>query len=212
MRIIPRLLVISLHHSPRAVGGQKMNMDHVFKPVLEMVNFIRTHALNHRQFRNLATELDEDLPGDLHLHCSVKWLSRRNVLSRFFFNFWALLNCFLNRIFGWYSASSQQIESRYAREVRISAWPHLQAHLQKKEFMHFPSLVKACGEVAQASGERGVHYAALIEELQQNFEDRFCNLKLKRPQIRFLISPLHCRSRLFESPLNAFGLCCGSLT
>lgn len=64
--------------------SKKLNFDHIMKPVLEIVNFIRTHALNHRQFKNLIAELDEDLPSDLLLHCAVRWLSRGNVLSRFF--------------------------------------------------------------------------------------------------------------------------------
>lgn len=53
------------------------------KPVLEIVNFIRTHPLNHRRFKNLIAEL-EDLSSDLLLHCSVRWLSRGNMRSPFF--------------------------------------------------------------------------------------------------------------------------------
>ncbi|KAL1279362.1 hypothetical protein QQF64_026035 [Cirrhinus molitorella] len=45
--------------------SKKLNLDHIMKPVLEIVYFIRTHALNHRQFRNLIAELNEDLPSDL---------------------------------------------------------------------------------------------------------------------------------------------------
>ena len=38
----------------------------------------------HRQFKNLITELDQGLPGDLLLHCTVRWLSKSQVLSHFF--------------------------------------------------------------------------------------------------------------------------------
>lgn len=51
---------------------------------MEIVNYIRTHALNHRQFKNLLAELDQGLPGDLPLHCTVRWLSKGKVLSHFF--------------------------------------------------------------------------------------------------------------------------------
>ena len=64
--------------------SKSLNLDNVMKPVMDIVNYIRTHALNHRQFRNLITELDQGLPGDLSLHCTVRWLSKSKVLSRFF--------------------------------------------------------------------------------------------------------------------------------
>ena len=54
------------------------------KTVMEIVNYIRTHALNHRQFKNLIAELDQGFPGDLPLHCPIRRLSKSQVLSRFF--------------------------------------------------------------------------------------------------------------------------------
>ena len=54
------------------------------KTVMEIVNYIRTHALYHQQFKNFIAELDQGLPGDLPLHCTVKWLPKSQVLSRFF--------------------------------------------------------------------------------------------------------------------------------
>ena len=66
--------------------------------------------------------------------------------------------------------------------------------------MHFPPLVKACGETADV---RAAHYATLVEELQQNFEDRFYSLKQKRPHITFLISPFTTESDCLKAPLVA---------
>ena len=64
--------------------SKSWNLDNVMKPVMEIVNSIRRHALNHRQFRNLIAELDLGLPGYLLLHCTVKWLSKSKVLSHFY--------------------------------------------------------------------------------------------------------------------------------
>ena len=63
--------------------SKSLNLDNVKKPVME-INYICTHALmhRHRQFKNLIAELDQGLPGDLQ--CTVRWLSKGKVLSRFF--------------------------------------------------------------------------------------------------------------------------------
>ena len=61
-----------------------LNLDNIMKTVMEIVNYICTHALNHQQFKNLIAELDQGFPGDLPLHCTVRWLSKSQVLSRFF--------------------------------------------------------------------------------------------------------------------------------
>ena len=54
-----------------------LKVDNVMKTVMIIVNYIRTHAFNHWQFKNLITELDQGLPGDLLLHCTVRWLSKK---------------------------------------------------------------------------------------------------------------------------------------
>ena len=42
-----------------------LKLDNVMKPVMEIVNYICTHALNHPQLKDLITELDQGVPGDL---------------------------------------------------------------------------------------------------------------------------------------------------
>ena len=64
--------------------SKSLKLDNVMMTAMKIVNYIRTHALHHPQFKNLIAELDQGLPGDLPLHCTVKWLSKNQVLlSRF---------------------------------------------------------------------------------------------------------------------------------
>ena len=74
--------------------SKTLNLDHVMKVLREIVNYISTHALNHRQFKNLLSELDADLPGDLPLHCTMRWLSQGKVVSCFY-QLWEAIKKFL---------------------------------------------------------------------------------------------------------------------
>lgn len=47
------------------------------------MNFIRSRALKHRQFKEFLDELDSEY-GDLVYFCEVRWLSRGKCLKRFF--------------------------------------------------------------------------------------------------------------------------------
>ena len=58
--------------------------DNVMKTVLEIVNFIRSSAKTHHQFRNFVEELDEYIiPNDVNYYSIARWLSTSNVLKRF---------------------------------------------------------------------------------------------------------------------------------
>uniref|UniRef100_UPI00358F209E general transcription factor II-I repeat domain-containing protein 2A-like n=1 Tax=Myxine glutinosa TaxID=7769 RepID=UPI00358F209E len=212
--------------------SKKLNLDHVTKPVLEIVNFICTHALKHRQFKNLLAELDEDLPIDLLLHCTVRWLSRGNMLSRVFelldpvklflaekhkdypelhdpqwmsdLGFLVDMLHHLNKLNldlqGKLKMLPDLVQSVFTFVNKLKLF---QTHLQKGELTHFPSLLKANGEAAEVTKRSIARYATLVENLQQNFEDRFCNLKKQRPQIAFLINPFTAESDCLKAPLVA---------
>lgn len=55
----------------------------VMSKVIDNVNYIRAHALNHRQFKELLQELDANY-GDVLYFSAVRWLSRGRTLKRFF--------------------------------------------------------------------------------------------------------------------------------
>ena len=75
--------------------------------------------------------------------------------------------------------------------VFINKLKLFKAHIQKGDLTHFPTLLKASGQVTSAAlNKRRVRYATLLETLQESFVPRFHDLQLKRPKITFLVDPL----------------------
>lgn len=60
-----------------------LEMNHVVNVVRDIVNFIRSRGLNHRQFQAFLEEIGSEF-SDVLYHNQVRWLSRAQVLSRFF--------------------------------------------------------------------------------------------------------------------------------
>ena len=63
---------------PKAIG-----FEDVMSPVSNYVNFIRSHALNHRQFKTVLDEFNAEY-SDICFYTEVRWLSRGKVLERIF--------------------------------------------------------------------------------------------------------------------------------
>ena len=59
----------------QALCGKSLDLDCVMKAVFTTVNFIRAHALNHRQFQSFLKDVDADR-DDLIYHSELLWLSR----------------------------------------------------------------------------------------------------------------------------------------
>lgn len=79
----PEQEVIFLHciiHQ-EALCKTVLQLDHVVKPVVKLINFIRAKGLHHRQFIKFLEETDAD-HQDLLYHSNVRWLSLGKVCQR----------------------------------------------------------------------------------------------------------------------------------
>uniref|UniRef100_A0A0L8H677 Uncharacterized protein n=1 Tax=Octopus bimaculoides TaxID=37653 RepID=A0A0L8H677_OCTBM len=57
--------------------------DHVMDNIVKAANFIRSRALNYRQFRNFLDETDSEFAG-IPYFTEIRWLSRDRTLKRFY--------------------------------------------------------------------------------------------------------------------------------
>lgn len=59
-----------------------LNFEDIMKTIVTIVNFLRAHALNHREFKEFLESIECEW-GDVLFHAEVRWLSRGKVLVRF---------------------------------------------------------------------------------------------------------------------------------
>uniref|UniRef100_A0A8C4FES4 HAT C-terminal dimerisation domain-containing protein n=1 Tax=Dicentrarchus labrax TaxID=13489 RepID=A0A8C4FES4_DICLA len=60
-----------------------LKLTNVMKTVVSTINLIKSRGLNNRQFKELLSEFESEY-GNLVYHCEVRWLSRANMLARFY--------------------------------------------------------------------------------------------------------------------------------
>ncbi|CAH1108390.1 unnamed protein product [Psylliodes chrysocephalus] len=75
------IAVVEEMYHEKSLCGKCLDVSEVLKPVISVVNFIRSTGLNHRQFREFIEEMEEN---DLPYYTAVLWLSCGKVLQRFF--------------------------------------------------------------------------------------------------------------------------------
>ncbi|XP_032406666.1 general transcription factor II-I repeat domain-containing protein 2-like [Xiphophorus hellerii] len=208
--------------------SKTLNLDHVMKPMMEIVNYIRTHALTHRQFKNLIADLDGDLPGDLPLHCAVRWLSRGKVVSRFL-ELLEPVKLFMaekNKSYPQLSDPKWLMDLAFLVDMlshldklnldlqgKLKTLPDLtqsvfsfvnkvklfKVHIQNGNLSHFPSL-RSAQQKAGIRMNMG-QYVKMLAQLYGSITSRFEDLQQKRPQIALLIDPFNAEADCLKSPL-----------
>lgn len=61
--------------------AKTIQIEHVMKPVIKLVNYIRSRGLTHRQFKEFLADSDADY-DDVIYFTQVRWLSAGNMLKR----------------------------------------------------------------------------------------------------------------------------------
>ncbi|KAG1935508.1 SCAN domain-containing protein [Pimephales promelas] len=67
----------------QALCGKCLGFDNVMSVVVKCINHIRARGLKHQQFRTVLEEIESEYEDVLYF-MEVRWLSRGNVLKRFF--------------------------------------------------------------------------------------------------------------------------------
>ena len=191
--------------------SKSLKLDNVMKTVMEIINYIHTHALHHRQFKNLIAELVHGLLGDLPLPCNVRWLLKNQVLSRFF-QLLDAVKLFMkekNKNYPelsdleWITDLAFLVDmlchlSRLKRNLQgklkllpdlvqsVSAFVNklkvFKEYIERGDLTHFPTQLKASGQVTITTlNKQRARYATLLETLKENFVSRFPDVQIKRP-------------------------------
>ena len=61
--------------------AKRLSFFNVTVPIIKLINFIKSHALNHREFKEFLKDLEAEY-GDLVFNTEVRWLSRGKMLKR----------------------------------------------------------------------------------------------------------------------------------
>ncbi|XP_065642542.1 general transcription factor II-I repeat domain-containing protein 2-like [Hydra vulgaris] len=178
---IPVHCVIHLEH----LAAKHFNFPVVFKSVLEIVNYIRSNAKNHRQFKNFISELVlADKPSDLLFYCGVRWLFSSDVLY-WFVELLEPIKCFL-------------LEKQKTFEIfdDVNFLQDLlfltDKDLTSKTFNHFPQMKKMIhntNPTIQYDDHKIESYREKLQILFEDLQNRFKDLYVLKSSLAFLVNP-----------------------
>lgn len=185
------------------------------KSVVNIVYFVRASPLHHRHFQEFISDIDTEF-ADVTYHNQVRWLSLGNVLKHVFSlhveplaflhdhdrehfdlcdHVWLCklafltdvtkhLNDFNLKLLGQQKLLPDMIMSIEAFKSKLQLF---KAHLQAKNWLHFPCL----GEILANDTDNPAYYdfVSEIDNLLQNFENRFKECNDLKVHLRFVQTP-----------------------
>lgn len=190
--------------------AKALKMDNVMQIVIKCVNFIRSRGLNHRQFQEFLKNMDSEY-GDVIYFSEVRWLSRGNMLKRFYelrsevksfmeakgkgvpelqdeewladLAFLVDLTAHLNELNTRLQGQKQLINAMFQTITAFEMKLKLwKTHVMANNFMHFDTLAKH-------TFVRSERYASLLSTLIEEFENRFQDFKENRTFFSIFSTP-----------------------
>lgn len=193
-----------------ALCAKTSNLKDVMDVVVKTVNVILSRGLNHRQFRQLLTEAENQY-GDLLYFCEVRWLSRGAMLERVYAlreeiatflesknlnatEFrdpkWLSRLAFLVDLTSHLNHLNLQLQGK--NQLIHDMWRHITAfetklrlwecQLENSNYSHFPKLA----EIKPANSSMFVN---VIRDLRTDFSSRFDDLRSNSVDFRLFGTP-----------------------
>jgi hypothetical protein len=84
LNLSPTIGIHCIVHQQALLSEECFLFQKVMSLVVETIYFLRTHAVDHYQFREILLEIESEFIDDLH-HSNVPWLNKGTILKHFFF-------------------------------------------------------------------------------------------------------------------------------
>ncbi|KAM9848068.1 general transcription factor II-I repeat domain-containing protein 2A-like [Aulostomus maculatus] len=198
----------------QALWSKCLKFDNVMSVVVKCINQIRSKGLKHRRFRTFLEEMESEY-GDVLDFTDVRWLSRGNVLKRFFelraevkafmekdevavhvlsdpkwlmdLAFLVDITHELNVLNKKLQGQGQLVSAAYDNVRAFSTKLMLwKAQLSQTNLCHFPACMALVDAGTSFSGEK---YVDAIVKLQEEFDHRFADFKTHRATFQIFADP-----------------------
>lgn len=204
--------------------AKNIKFQSVMQVVISTVNFIRSKALNHREFKEFLEDMDAEY-GDVIYFSEVRWLSRAKVLKRFL-NLLPEVKIFMTNLKGrhvpefddifWIAdlaflvdltshLSDLNIKMQGKDMIVNEFYTHIKAFMTKlslwrdqlksNNLVNFPNLL-----VRSITCHK--KYADIIENLSLEFKERFSDFIAKEDIIRIFTAPFAIEIRTVSQELQ----------
>lgn len=200
-----------------ALCGRVLKVENILKPVVKIINYIRSRSLNHRQFTTFLKDIGCE-HSDILYHSHIRWLSCGRVLKRFWelrheiklfletknqdtslFNDPKLLQdlAFSTDITGYLNDLNIKLQgqNKLINHMidNVKAFQRKlqlwEMHLKSKNFVHFPTLKAASEDGFQINFE---YFSTKISMLKEDFAMRFECFNDMENIFNIFVSPFSC--------------------
>ncbi|XP_069840988.1 general transcription factor II-I repeat domain-containing protein 2B-like [Dendropsophus ebraccatus] len=163
--------------------AKSLRLNSVMSIVVSCINFVKSKGLNSRQFKELLNDLDSEY-GDLVYYCEVRWLSRGNMLIRFY-----ELRDEVKQFMEMKGKPVRELsDSKWlcdlafmSFEAKLKLW---KVQLERSNTVHFPILE---GQKPSTTLE----YAGECAQLIEAFSERFQDVKSKQMELNIFSTPFN---------------------